>query len=367
MRSTVVSKLERRLKRDVATIQLRDQTLFTLGIFWVVVGTFWFTKYPTTFPLAHFIGFPFIFGWLVFSYALRPHRKWGFFLIDFCYFANAATWVLTFTRLVKFPSSKARHLSPLEDHLFVVIFCLNMGPLLMANLPWRVSLVFHSPDKMSSEFIHTVAPLCCFAHRWWGLGEPQKSGILLALLRWEGGAVGSALQLLLRPFLAYLLWQALYVFVTECICRGVMDDPRFDTSLRHQASSFNKAATKGKGGLLHSVAQWCGVLKEGQLDPCTLRAKVFFMGAQALYTLLTLLVAALAWHSFFLNTVLIVGVLFHTVFQGAGFYVRVFSERYIDEAKASVVEGEYGKHSQRSSSTPLVRGGAGALPEGKVE
>lgn len=365
MRLSVVSKLERRLKRDVATIQLRDQTLFTLGIFWVVLGTWWFTKYPALFPLSHFIGFPFIFGWLVFSYALRPHRKWGFFLIDFCYFANAATWILTLTRLY---GLTAHPQNPTKDHLFAVVFCLNMGPLLMANLPWRVSLVFHSPDKMSSEFIHTVAPLCCFAHRWWNGGEEtQTLNVLFSLLRWKGDAIGSTLQLVLHPFLVYLLWQALYICVTECICRGVMDDARFDTSLRHQASSFNKAAVKGKKGVLHLVALWCGVLKEGRLDPCSLGAKTFFMGTQALYTLLTLLVAALAWHSFYLNALLIIGVLFHTVFQGAGFYVRVFSERYIEEAKASVVEGEFTKHSQRSNSTPLVRGGAGALPENKVE
>ena len=120
--------------------------------------------------------------------------------------------------------------------------------------------------------------------------------------------------------------------------------------------------------MLLVLGRWCGAVREGALDPNSFRTKVFFMVVQALYTLCTLFVAALAWHSFALNFALLFGVWVHTVFQGAGFYVRVFSARYMEEIKASVDEVAIrGGGAPRSLSTPYERGGAGAVPTEKTD
>ena len=346
-----LEKIERRLKRDVPTVQLRDQVLFSIGIFWLVLGTWWLTRFPHTFPLAHFVAFPFVFSWLIYSYIFRPKRNWGLFLLDFCYFANWLTWVLTFARLsgaLNFPQS------PTHDTLFAVVFALNTGPLLMANLPWRISLVFHSPDKMCSEFIHTVPSLAVFAHRWFS--SPSFEG---------GGDVPeeSFMPSLIYPFLAYLFWQLTYLVLTESRYgfKHLADSPVYSSSLRHQVTSFNKSIKVGGGGVIFVLAKWFGVLKGGVLDPDSSHTKVFFMAVQAMYTLCTLAIAAAAWHSFWANCAILFCVWVHTVFQGAGFYVRVFSARYMDEIKASVDEVA---KVFRSSSTPMERcSGAAALPE----
>jgi hypothetical protein len=61
-------------------------------------------------------------------------KKWGFFMFDFCYYANytvlAQLWFY-----------------PKNELLFMISFCISTGPLLWAVLLYRNSLVFHSHTK----------------------------------------------------------------------------------------------------------------------------------------------------------------------------------------------------------------------------
>ena len=129
---------------------------------------------------------------------------WQYFLIDFCYWSNAAC----LAQLFLFPAS---------ERLFLVNFLHTTGPLAMAIPTWRNSLVFHSLDKVTSVFIHMLPPLLAFSMRWYPpphleLGETLHYGS--ALLVALGG---------------YAAWQAFYLLCTEWLFRP---NPSRMTSIR---------------------------------------------------------------------------------------------------------------------------------------
>ena len=80
-------------------------------------------------------------------------RKWGAFLLDFCYVVNA----LSLMHLYVLPDS---------PYLFELVFMLANGPLAWAVVLWRNSLVFHSPERLTSLHIHIMPPLLTYAQRW---------------------------------------------------------------------------------------------------------------------------------------------------------------------------------------------------------
>lgn len=118
-------------------------------------------------------------------------------LSDFCYFANCMCilYVLLFWGNARF---------------FFVIFTLCNGPLAWAIVAWRNSLVFHSLDKVTTVFIHGFPPLFTYCHRWL---EHRTHSIDCSEAPNDCGSGYSAVYGV--PLLAYLLWQALYVFKTD--------------------------------------------------------------------------------------------------------------------------------------------------------
>jgi hypothetical protein len=389
-------RLERRMRGSLATLQARDQLLLTLGILWVLLGTAWLARYPATFPLAHVLGLPPVLAWLAFSFAVR-RRFWAFYLCDFCYFANALAFLLFSQRLLLplLLSSPPLGQPPLpppppphSDPALAALFSLCLGPLLLANVFWRTTLAFHSPDKMCSVFIHIAAPLACFALRWFPASDGSSGSGSGSGDASTAPPISPLRHLLLLPFAAYALWQALYLCVTELGWTGALlrSDVRYETSLRFQAASLSKAHALGKGGALGALGSACGVLGSRRnsssssssstsaaaptgMDPERPRSKLFFMATQAAYTLATQGLAALAWHSFPFALALVLFVICHTVYQGAGFYVTVFAARYLAEAQASVEEakgsaGSGGGGGGSSRSTSMPSGSAAAAGSG---
>jgi hypothetical protein len=349
------------MRSDLSTLQLRDQWLLTFGIIWVLVGVAWVSRSPSTFPLAHVLGLPPVMAWLVYSFTAR-HRYWGFFLVDFCYFCNLVGWLFFVGRSLADPFTIP---APSQDGSLAILFSMAIGPLLHANFFWRVTLAFHSPDRMCSCFVHTVAPLACFALRW--LSTPNEGIPLL-----PGAPVSTAFHLFFVPLLAYALWQGLYVGITEMGWTGALlkGDARYTSSLRWQVQSLSEALVRGKGGWLGALAESCGIVDrssgEPSINPESQATKTFFMASQAVYTVATLGVAAIAWYSFYACMAIVLAVAVNTIFQGAGFYVKVFSKSYLEERSKEVEEAKMiassasggGAPLSRSMSTPSCSGGA---------
>jgi len=330
-------RVERALKADISRLFLRDQVLFSLGVVNALAATAWLFAAPRSFPRAFVCALPPVLAWLVYSFGVR--RFWVFFLADYCYAANIAAWLFFVRAEVRGalagagggggPAGGAP--PPAGDAAFALAFALVTGPLLCANVPWRISLVPHSPDKMCSVFIHVSAPLAAFAYRWHGGGA-------------AGGAapVATARALLLAPAAFYAAWQVAYLLLTELLCaRALARDPRFATSLRHLTASASAGALRAGGA--PSAALRCAralraVPPHGVFDARAARTKIFFVAAQAAYTAASLGVAAAAFWSRAANAALLAAVVLAIVFNGAGYYVRVFSDRYRVEAEGKVRE-----------------------------
>ena len=321
-------RVERLLKADISRLFLRDQVLFSLGVVNALAATAWLFAAPRSFPRAHIYLLPPILCWLIFSYGVR--RFWVFFLADYCYAANAAAW-LFFARAElrgALGGGGGGGPPPAADASFALIFALVTGPLLLANVPWRISLVPHSPDKMSSLFVHVSAPLAAYAYRWHGGGGGGG-----------GAAAVPARALLLAPALFYAAWQAAYLLLTEVLCaRALAREPRFATSLKHLTAAASASAGARPSAALRCARALRAVPPRGVFDAAAWRTKAFFVAAQAAFTAGALAAAAAAFFSQALNAALLAAVLLSIIFNGAGYYVRVFSTRYHAEAEDKVRE-----------------------------
>ncbi|XP_061349019.1 glycerophosphocholine acyltransferase 1-like [Gastrolobium bilobum] len=159
-------------------------------------------------------------------------KKWHYYLLDFCYYANTIFLVY----LLFYPKN---------EKLFLVCFSLAEGPLAWALIVWRCSLVFSSVDKIVSVLIHLLPGLVFFTIRWW---NPAT----LEAMRPEGSAgratwdveVKSYLWtwLFLVPFVVYTLWQVLYFLIVNVLRRQrLLRDPEVMTSYRELSKKAQKA------------------------------------------------------------------------------------------------------------------------------
>ncbi|KAL4397515.1 hypothetical protein AHAS_Ahas01G0199600 [Arachis hypogaea] len=126
-------------------------------------------------------------------------KKWHYYLLDFCYYANTIFLV----DLLFYPRN---------EKLFMVCFSFAEGPLAWALIVWRCSLVFSSPDKIVSVLIHLLPGLVFFTIRWWNPAyfeamHPEGTG---RRTTWPYVEDKSSLWtwLFLVPLVAYTLWQA---------------------------------------------------------------------------------------------------------------------------------------------------------------
>ncbi|KAG8636093.1 glycerophosphocholine acyltransferase 1 [Manihot esculenta] len=161
-------------------------------------------------------------------------KKWHYYLLDFCYYANTIFLV----DLLLYPKN---------EKLFMVCFSFAEGPLAWALIVWRCSLVFSSVDKLVSVLIHLLPGLVFFTIRWWNPAtfeamHPEGSSRRASfpyvvedksfLLTW----------LFLVPLVAYTLWQVLYFLIVNVLRRQrLLRDPEVMTSYRELSKKAQKA------------------------------------------------------------------------------------------------------------------------------
>ncbi|XP_027333618.1 uncharacterized membrane protein C776.05-like [Abrus precatorius] len=160
-------------------------------------------------------------------------KKWHYYLLDFCYYANTIFLV----DLLFYPRN---------EKLFMVCFSFAEGPLAWALIVWRCSLVFSSVDKIVSVLIHLLPGLVFFTIRWW---NPET----FEAMRPEGTAQRATWPyvedksflwtwLFLVPLVAYTLWQVLYFLIVNVLRRQrLLRDPEVMTSYRELSKKAQKA------------------------------------------------------------------------------------------------------------------------------
>ncbi|XWS72225.1 hypothetical protein CRYUN_Cryun02cG0021700 [Craigia yunnanensis] len=160
-------------------------------------------------------------------------KKWHYYLLDFCYYANTIFLVDLL-------------LYPRNEKFFLVCFSFAEGPLAWALIVWRCSLVFSSVDKIISVLIHLLPGIVFFTIRWWNPAtfEAMHPEGTSHRFSWPYVEDKSYLWTWLFgvPLVAYTLWQVLYFLIVNVLRRQrLLRDPEVMTSYRELSKKAQKA------------------------------------------------------------------------------------------------------------------------------
>ena len=150
----------------------------------------------------------------------------GYFLIDFCYVVNLATFVYLYVLTE-------------NETLFKVTFIHSFGPLIWAIPLWGNSVVFHDYDKITSVYIHMLPPALCYAELWYGSMQGCSP---LEPMDFVWAVAG------------YLVWQVLYFMKTEVVDKRKLDEnPHLLTSLRWLSSAKRNSTNRAVLGFCRDI------------------------------------------------------------------------------------------------------------------
>ncbi|KAF9997949.1 hypothetical protein BGZ79_008346 [Entomortierella chlamydospora] len=193
---------------------------------------------------------------------------------------------------------------PQSQALLGAVWLLSQGPLAFAIITWRNSLVLHSLDKVTSVYIHMSPPITLYVVRWL-YPDPTRYPALRDM------SVLPTLSSLAAAIGIYLTWQvAYYIFVV------VRQREKIKAGKR--VTSYTWLLNDPKGGAISKVAHTFGE-KYSILT---------FMAMQLTYTFVTCLFALLLYRNFKLNTIFLVSLFIVSVWNGACYYMEVFSKQY---------------------------------------
>ncbi|KAL6274441.1 hypothetical protein ACE6H2_025133 [Prunus campanulata] len=237
-------------------------------------------------------------------------KKWHYYLLDFCYYANTIFLVDLL-------------LYPRNEKFFMVCFSFAEGPLAWALIVWRCSLVFSSLDKIVSVLIHLLPGLVFFTIRWW---DPAT----FAAMHPEGTSRRASwpyvedksylwVWLFWVPLFAYTLWQALYFLIVNVLRRQrLLRDPEVMTSYRELSKKAQKA----------NNVWWrlSGLLGDQN-------RLLMFILLQAVFTVATMALAVPIFLSYELHVVFQILKVSASVWNGGSFLLEVMPRQVILKEK----------------------------------
>ncbi|KAK4051089.1 hypothetical protein OIO90_004829 [Microbotryomycetes sp. JL221] len=277
------------------TVRLRDKISFFVGVMHVLASALLLGFAPTYIPLYYSLQCAVYAPLRIYSYRKRFYH---YFLFDLCYAINALCliyiWIL-----------------PGNPYLFEACYGLTLGSLGTAIATWRNSLVFHSLDKVISLAIHIFPPFVFTTIRHFYPSAEQRYPALVyfkqGLRPWRSIAISMVI---------YSCWQlAYYQFVIVA---------RRDKIKQGRATSFT-FLINDKKRLIGKIA---AKVPEG-------RREFTFIAGQAVYTFVTLLIPVFVlFDSKFWSSVYLLALFGVSVWNGASFYLEVFSRRFEKELLA---------------------------------
>jgi hypothetical protein len=294
-------------------VKFFDKVAFTVGVLNMGVCQYFLLNRPDMFPMWYALVMPLVLGS---RYLYFHNGGLQYFMIDFCYFSIFCSMMnlLFITN------------SPL---FFKVCFICCTGPLTLAIPVWRNSFVFHDYDKIVSVYIHILPAMLYYTLR--HTGSSLSNGFAsVGLDSSKMCQNGNCEQLLPRDYLItlvlYLFWQASYLLKTEYMDKDKLDrNPKLLTSLRWLASDTKNALAR----LVLRIFRWFGVFgREEDFDSKTMKTKAVFVTGQLMFTLISFLPTPFMYYSSTFHLIYILLILTTSIFNGASFYIEVFSKRY---------------------------------------
>jgi len=290
-------------------VKFFDKVAFTVGVLNLGVCQYFLLNRPDLFPYWYAAIIPLILGSRYFYFRSGGNQ---YFMIDFCYFAIFCSMVNLF--LVQNSSL-----------FFKACFICCTGPLTLAIPVWRNSFVFHDYDKIVSVYIHILPSMLYYTVR--------HNGSYLDVFFAANNDVCSRancdtlhLQDYAVACLIYVFWQFSYLYKTEFLDKSRLDsNPALMTSLRWLAQDTKNAAAR----FFLKAFRMIGVFaKDEDYDSRTMKTKIVFVIAQLLFTVVSFLPTPLMYHYSGFHLTWIIFIITSAVFNGASFYIEVFSKRY---------------------------------------
>ena len=175
--------------KETPQVKMLDKVSFTLGVVGICISEWLILRFPNIFPYFYHATMAVLMTYRYFDFA---SRKAELFMLDFCYFVNISVMLQT----AFYP-----------DNLmwFKVNYVLCMGPICIAIMVWKNSLVFHSLDKLTSFVLHAFPTMTCHLFRWrigdhgMKFTDPTYMGLQTHLV---------------YPLGMYLAWQIGYLVMT---------------------------------------------------------------------------------------------------------------------------------------------------------
>lgn len=308
------------IKEQPDYVKFGDKIAFTLGLLNILACEFFLVELPNYFWIWYSIIIPSLILIRVFYF---KSLGWQYFLLDFCYFVL----LLVFVNLYLFPDSQL---------FFKICFIYTNGPLAMAIVIWRCSLVFHDYDKITSVYVHFLPSLLYYAGKWHGHDT---------MMLFTTGSIKETLQqncrtreeriphyddMLWRDFgiaaLGYLFWQLTYFLKTEILDKTFLDSRKdLLTSLRWMSSDKKNSFAV----FILKICRKFGVFREDEeFDASSMKTKLIFIISQFIYSVVTFIPTILLYNSQYCHIVYLLLIFTTFTFNGASFYVEVFSKVY---------------------------------------
>ena len=290
---------------ETPQVKFKDKFSFTLGILTICLSQWLAVKQPDYFV---YFWVPLTIVLWIYRFVDYASQKFELFMLDFCYFINASVAV----QVIFYP-----------NHLewFQANYVLTMGPIYFAIIVWRNSLVFHDLDKLTSFFLHAFPPLIMHMVRWNMIHTElpiSGTGDEVEWLSFTGNFAW--------PLAFYGIWQFTYLLIVSIPLHWYLKDKEVVTSYRYLMTGKKKQGIyKSMERLLYRM----NVLKIGeQLDPDTVLGKAVFCFIQLVYTILVIAPVQLFYAYYWISFAYLVIVFSVACWNGASFYIEVFSKRY---------------------------------------
>jgi len=334
VRRAVTGSSERKVRdwaKEAKVVKAVDKFSFGLGVTVLMATEYMCLQHPDQFGM-YYVGM--ISAMMALRFYMYAKSRYLYFLLDFCYFANAAC----FLSVLVYPENA---------RLWRLNFAVSNGTLLGALLAWRNSLVFHSLDKVTSICIHFLPGLLTYLERWFNDSHASAMNQVDAGLGWRGA--------FFEPLVFYLVWQLLYIFKTEIVDRkSLAADPSIQTSLRW--------LTRDTKNPMHVTAKIVcraiGILGPNEVfQPEELKTKMVFWVGQLVFILFTLLPTPFLFRYRDLNTAYILLVLLAAIYNGSNYYFEVFAARYLAQLEAKAAKQTTDIPSQHAVPNEDVRVG----------
>ncbi|KAI3634303.1 hypothetical protein MIR68_007907 [Amoeboaphelidium protococcarum] len=319
------------------TKQLTEKIAFVLGVSIIWICAFIVGKYPQHISLWYSLHSIVLLTIRWFTY---KRQSLHYFCFDLCYFVNFLTlWWL--------------YISPQSQVLYMAVFCLSQGPVLWAILAWRNSLVFHSLDKVTSLFIHIAPSITVYTLRWMddnsvssvsheSASFSNSSDIAHDISEHLTHGSNPLSQQQHMPFLAsmiysllyYILWQTLYVIGIYIAKQDKVLNGARITSYSWLLDPSRNQKSKNLMYVLCTLPATSGssttAAPQSPSDDSRyvhFKQQALFIFWQFMYAILTLMPTCLFYSSFYLHSAFLIIVLTISIWNGACYYVDVFSRR----------------------------------------